>query len=213
MFLTKLREVIAGILIGSALVLLGWAYWLVPFEQRDVIVLPEHVNMQNRVSLLSGAARVTIQWPRWIRYGESAAVRVSVNAVDETVQVMIPSTGSEAIIESKLDLLGARLSPPGPITLHPSYGESLRFAWRLTPTTRQPVVGMAWVIVHLAGGAYPLAVEAISIRILSLGRFTQPQLLWIGWGGLVLGIVLAFPALEARLLTSWLRVTPRQEAG
>lgn len=177
--------------------------------------------------------RLTLEYPTWIRVGDSCVIRLTLDAAsltnfspsagaggslpgDRSVKITNPHETYNVIAESRLDLEGTEVQPNTAVSEPLLPGESVAFRWSVRTTEAGTYRGTAWLVLvfvdkasgaqsRMAVSAQPVTIQATSL--LGLGGGAARVL---GGLGTVAAALLGIPVVPA--VRKRLRSRPRTDA-
>jgi hypothetical protein len=161
--------------------------------------------------------RVTLEYPQWLRAGDSGLVRLHVVAThiplaEDPADVLDVGQGQQSgmyhdsaglpAIQARLELSDAAVSPAGDISAPWSPPQAASFLWTVQGMRGAAARGTAWtfllrsVSLDLSGERSAISAQPLEIRTRTLLGITGPAARFSGAALLILGTVLGMPDLE-----------------
>jgi hypothetical protein len=164
--------------------------------------------------------RLTLDYPSWIRIGDSGVIRLTLEAaslanvtpisgaggnftVDPTLSSASPHENYNVIAEARLDLEGTEVRPSETVSEPLVPGESVAFRWSVRTTQTGTYRGTAWlflVFVDRSSGAQTrsaVSAQPVKIQATSLLGLGGRAARVLGGLGAVVAGVLAIPFIPA----------------
>ncbi len=234
----KLRLSVAAALMIVSLAALGWG--LSPAHSRPRILLltpsdmmPPGLLPAARTSATSEPRQLALQYPSWIRVGDSSVIRLTLDAASVASVTPLAAAGGnlsadpsvasanayeayDVIAEARLDLEGMEVRPSAAVREPLLPGDTAEYRWSVRTTEEGMYRGTAWLILvfvdkangqqrRVAVSAQPVQIRATSL--LGLGGGAARVL---GGLGTMAAAVLSIPFAVAGLKR--FRSRPRTEA-
>lgn len=190
--LQKIRFPFGIVFLLTAAFLWGWVLWPTPFFDQE-IDLPQFSSTVSDLDL--PPLRAHLRYPLRLHAGETAAIRVRLLAAGAVESP--PNNGStQAMVEARVDLPLAQLTPPGGITERFSTGALPHFAWQVTASRAGRLDGQFWLYMLLVGAdgqtdRQALLAVPFEIQVQTLLGFAEPVLVWAALAFTLAGLLLA----------------------
>lgn len=191
-WLSRLLYALSLVVLGFALVNLGWAVWPAQTDGQTFTIpaglLPGAPSGKTYTSLADYTLQVS--WPRWMRAGEAGQIVVALSEAAAPADEVVDRETQAVLIEPSL--VGLPVAPPGRTQANLGPGQGLQQRWTVDGVAPGEFPGKLVV----SFGFYdevlgeltlvPVAVIDFSIRVATLWGLARGLVLWLGLVGLVL---------------------------
>ena len=135
------------------------------------------------------ARRLSILIPVWVRLGDTAETRLTFEALPTNIAPLQKSDATinyAVFVETRLDLPGFTVDPPGIAGQILPAGRTVVFWWRLSSARVGSYAGTAWLSLRfepLAGGEalfQALAAPRVKVEVRRLLGLSGPPSRWVG---------------------------------
>ncbi|MEJ5225099.1 MAG: hypothetical protein WHV44_11640 [Anaerolineales bacterium] len=200
---TAYRLVTTAVLLIS-LGILGWTDWPPAAEQSRIFLRPNAASLPAAPNPPPGVLEprvLSLLWPRAMRLGDFGRIRLEV-APDPSAPLPGPADASamHLMLDARLEMPYARtVPPPGLVSQTMLPGQTVVFEWQVSPYEAGDVEGAVWVyyrfVVPESGEQEQvlMAVQPVRVRAVTLLGLSAGVARIIGWGGVVLGVILSLP--------------------
>ena len=191
---SKVRFVLAVILLTISLALLMWSYWP---ARREISIQP----ISPSKSAIPESRRLTLELPSRIRVWEGDVIRMMLD-VDSLGNITPTANLYEThniTAEARLDLAGVDVKPSDLISEPLLPGQSATFYWSARPGDVGVYRGTAWLhlrfVDKVSGAESRIAVSAQRVEIDAVNLFGLPlgAVRWAGGVGSFIGGIIGFP--------------------
>lgn len=214
----KLRLASALALLIVSLTALAWGLWPASSQPHVLSLTPSEITppglmLAAPTSATSEPRKLTLQYPSWIRVGDSYVMRLTLDAASLTnaaptagvggnstigpsVQLANADETHAVIAEARLELEGAEVLPATAVSEPLLPGESVAFRWSVRTPETGSYRGTAWLVlvfVDKASGVHQrVAISAQPVQI--------PATSLLGLGGAAARVLGGLGAILAGLL-------------
>ncbi len=199
--LPLLRLLLGALLLLAAVSLWGWVLWP-SLNTEKVIALPEvpfsdpkYSDTVSQLDALDLSAH--LRYPSRLHAGDTSVIQVTLEIADHNQDGWAAAGDSQAMMEARIDLPLAQLTPQGSIVETLSASHLPLFRWRMTARQPDRLSGQFWLYMLLVsedGASERQALLAVPFEteINALAGLPDPILTWVACG-LTLAALLVFP--------------------
>ncbi len=199
--LLLLRLLLGALLLLAAVFLWGWVLWP-SLNTEKVIALPEipfsdpkYSGTASQLNTLDLSAY--LHFPARLHAGDNAVIQVTLEIPDQIQGSWVVAGDSQAMMEARIDLPLAQLTPQGSIVETLSASDLPLFRWQMTSRQPDRLSGQFWLYVLLisedgSSERQTLLAVPFETEINALAGIPDPILTWVACG-LTLGALLVFP--------------------
>ena len=191
-WVSRVLYILSLILLGFALVNLGWAVWPAPTGAQTFTIpagtLPGAPSGTTYASLADYVLQVS--WPRWIRAGEEGEIQVTLSEVDSPADGALARETQVLLVEPSITSLP--VDPSGRTQVNLGPGQEVRQTWTVEGAISGEYPGKLIVSFGFFDDALgelvpvPVAVVDFDVQVVTLWGLARGLVLWLGVVGLVL---------------------------
>lgn len=225
----RFRRIAAIIILVFSTGILLWGYWPTGRSSQALSLYAGDMQIPSAGELspeILESRRLTFEWTRRIRKGDTALVRLILAKVEQENEPASPQPPDQpfgesnqipdiyishsVMTEARLDMSGIQDYPSDQVSQSLLPRETVTFTWRLKPERSGLSRGTVWTYLEFLprdggeGFQLPIYSQVVEIPVISLFGLTGPSARVIGVIGFLIGFLLIFDRVLARI---WKRVS------
>ena len=203
----RLGLVIAAGLFAAAAGLAAWSYWPEPVQRESIELTAQDLSPDYPAggaaptATTPTAATLTLEWPGWMRAGESRAITLRLAPGTPAGGYRLPVGVDHLVVETRLDIASLAAQPAGTAQQAWLAARPLQFTWTIRPLTPGTYEGSVWftlVFIQRDGGVLArkdISAQSVMVKAVDLAGLPVGQVRWAavafgaagflaGWWGL-----------------------------